>query len=80
MFHELLVMKALTLPCSGTLRVWELNPKIRKVLPTDCNLGQLKRVVKCIKISDEDEFMYCGTTSGDVLQVCTSNAGYAPKR
>ncbi len=55
--------------CSKTLRVWELNPATRKVLPTDCNLGQLKRIINCVKISHDDQFMYCGTTSGDILQV-----------
>jgi len=41
----------------------------RKIVPTDCNLGQLKRIVKCIQVSEDDQYMYCGTTSGDVLQV-----------
>ena len=54
---------------SLTLRVWELNPQARKIVPTDCNLGQLKRIVKCIQVSEDDQHMYCGTTSGDVLQV-----------
>ena len=56
-------------PCSVTLRVWELKPQSRQVTPTDCNLGQLKRIVKCIHVSEDDQYMYCGTTSGDVLQV-----------
>ena len=54
---------------SITLRVWELKPQTRQVTPTDCNLGQLKRIVKCIQVSEDDQYMYCGTTSGDVLQV-----------
>ena len=49
--------------------MWELNPQARKIVPTDCNLGQLKRIVKCIQVSEDDQYMYCGTTSGDVLQV-----------
>ena len=54
---------------SLTLRVWELNPQTHKIIPTDCNLGQLKRIVNCIQVSDDDQYMYCGTTSGDVIQV-----------
>ena len=54
---------------SLTLRVWELNAQARKIVPTDCNLGQLKRIVNCIQVSEDDQYMYCGTTSGDVLQV-----------
>lgn len=54
---------------SHTLRIWTFDEGMRKIIPQDCQLGQLKRVVKCIKVSEDDQFMYCGTTSGDVLQV-----------
>ncbi|XP_065065504.1 cilia- and flagella-associated protein 52-like [Rhopilema esculentum] len=52
-----------------TLRVWEIDEGSRILRPTDCNMGQLKRIVKCIQVSDDDQFMYCGTTSGDILQI-----------
>ncbi|CAI8045501.1 Cilia- and flagella-associated protein 52 [Geodia barretti] len=52
-----------------TLRVWELSPETRKIVATDCNLGQLKRIVHCIQIAPGDDYMFCGTSSGDVLQV-----------
>ncbi|KAJ3226356.1 Cilia- and flagella-associated protein 52 [Clydaea vesicula] len=51
------------------LRVWELNAAQRKVRATDCQTGQIKRIVMCITIDATDEFMYCGTTTGDLLQV-----------
>lgn len=35
----------------GTLRVWELDLGNRKIRPTECNMGQLKRIVKCIEVS-----------------------------
>ncbi|XP_064180207.1 cilia- and flagella-associated protein 52 [Anguilla rostrata] len=54
---------------NGTLRVWELDLPNRKVRPTECQMGQLKRIVKCIEIPEDDSFFYCGTTSGDVLKV-----------
>ncbi|KAI9207349.1 quinon protein alcohol dehydrogenase-like superfamily [Polychytrium aggregatum] len=53
----------------STLRVWELNLTQRKVRATDCQTGQIKRIVKCITVDSDDEFMYCGTTTGDLLQV-----------
>ena len=61
--------------CSLTLRVWELKEG-RKIVPTDCNLGQLKRIVNCVQFSDDDQYMYCGTSSGDVLQVNTCTPVY----
>lgn len=52
-----------------TIRVWELDLPNRKIRPTDCNMGQLKRIVKCIKVAEDDQSFYCGTTSGDILEV-----------
>ncbi|KAI2663503.1 Cilia- and flagella-associated protein 52 [Labeo rohita] len=54
---------------SGTLRVWELDLPNRKIRPTECQTGQLKRIVKCLEIPDDDNYFYCGTTSGDILKV-----------
>lgn len=51
------------------LRVWAFDLQNRKIRPSDCGLGQYKRVVKSITVDDRDEFMYCGTETGDVLQV-----------
>ncbi|KAG7486120.1 cilia-and flagella-associated protein 52 [Solea senegalensis] len=54
---------------SGTLRVWELDLANRKIRPTECQTGKLKRTVKCVEISEDDEFMFCGTTSGDIMKI-----------
>jgi WD40 repeat protein len=53
----------------STLRIWEVSPTQRKVRPTDCQTGQIKRIVNCITVDQNDQFMYCGTTSGDLLKV-----------
>uniref|UniRef100_A0A8C7CK72 Cilia- and flagella-associated protein 52 n=1 Tax=Oncorhynchus kisutch TaxID=8019 RepID=A0A8C7CK72_ONCKI len=68
----------------GSIEVWNLESKEaicgspattlgcylpnRKIRPTECQTGQLKRIVNCIEIPD-DLFFYCGTTSGDILKV-----------
>ncbi|KAL2087100.1 hypothetical protein ACEWY4_018159 [Coilia grayii] len=54
---------------NGTIRVWELDRPNRKIRPTECQIGQLKRNVKCVEIPEDDSFFYCGTTSGDILKV-----------
>ncbi|XP_065132931.1 cilia- and flagella-associated protein 52 [Paramisgurnus dabryanus] len=54
---------------NGTVRVWELDLPNRKIRATECQTGQLKRIVKCIEIHKDDSFFYCGTTSGDILKV-----------
>lgn len=53
----------------GTLRVWELDLANRKIRPDECLMGQLKRIVKCIEVDENDAFFYCGTTSGDILKI-----------
>jgi WD40 repeat protein len=51
------------------LRVWDFDPINTKLRPNDCALGTLKRTTAAIVMDDEDEFMYCGTESGDILEV-----------
>lgn len=52
-----------------TLRVWDLDLPNRKIRATDCDVGQTKRIVKCIEVCDDDKSFFCGTTSGDLLEV-----------
>ncbi|XP_061080955.1 cilia- and flagella-associated protein 52-like isoform X1 [Conger conger] len=54
---------------NGTIRVWEIDLARRKVQATECQIGQLRRVVKCIEVSPDDNFFYCGTSSGDILKM-----------
>ncbi|KAI9188916.1 hypothetical protein H9P43_000338 [Blastocladiella emersonii ATCC 22665] len=56
----------------STLRVWEVQVAARKVKPTDCQMGTIKRIVKCITLDNNDEFMYCGTSTGDLLKVAVA--------
>lgn len=41
----------------------------RKIRPTDVNLGQIKRIVKSLTVSETENVFYCGTTSGDILEI-----------
>ncbi|XP_036408816.1 cilia- and flagella-associated protein 52-like [Megalops cyprinoides] len=54
---------------NGTIRVWDLDMNSRKIRPTECQIGQLRRIVICIEVSEDDSFFYCGTTSGDILKI-----------
>ncbi|XP_019939502.1 cilia- and flagella-associated protein 52 [Paralichthys olivaceus] len=54
---------------SGTLRVWELDLSYRVIRPTECQTGKLKRIVKCIEITEDDQLIFCGTTSGDIMKI-----------
>ncbi|CAL8274626.1 cilia- and flagella-associated protein 52 [Gadus morhua] len=54
---------------NGTLRLWELDLPNRKVRPSECQTGKLKRIIKCIEIAEDDQYFFCGTTSGDILKM-----------
>eukprot|EP00494_Astrolonche_serrata_P007055 UN07080 len=49
------------------LRTWEIDRKNRKLRPTDCKLGSITRNIHTVQITNDDEFIYAGTASGDVL-------------
>ncbi|XP_023601107.1 cilia- and flagella-associated protein 52 [Myotis lucifugus] len=54
---------------NGTIRVWELDLPNRKIWPTECLTGQMKRIVLCITMPSDDSFFYLGTTTGDILKM-----------
>lgn len=56
------------------LRVWQLDLQNRKIRPTDCTLGHLKRNTLSVVVDPMDEFLYVGTDSGDILQVRISTS------
>jgi hypothetical protein len=51
------------------LRVWDFDRPNRKVRPHDVSVGQLRRVFNCVQVDPNDEYCYCGTTTGDILQI-----------
>mmetsp|Transcript_19688 Transcript_19688/g.49432 ORF Transcript_19688/g.49432 Transcript_19688/m.49432 type:complete len:624 (+) Transcript_19688:134-2005(+) len=48
---------------------WRIDLENKKIRPTPCALGQLKRQSTNLVIDANDEFAYCGTKSGDLLQI-----------
>lgn len=40
----------------GSIRMWQLDKENRKIKSTDCNTGQLKRIIKCIEVDKVDSF------------------------
>ncbi|XP_072259665.1 cilia- and flagella-associated protein 52 [Pyxicephalus adspersus] len=68
---------------NGTLRVWEVDLANRKLRPTECQMGQLKRVVTCLAVAEDDSCFYCGTSTGDVLKINTRTKllnSYGPQK
>jgi cilia- and flagella-associated protein 52 len=40
----------------------------------DVNFGTIKRMFTCAIIDRNDEYVYCGTTTGDVLEISIERA------
>mmetsp|Transcript_5183 Transcript_5183/g.8782 ORF Transcript_5183/g.8782 Transcript_5183/m.8782 type:complete len:622 (+) Transcript_5183:78-1943(+) len=62
--------------------IWQFDLANKKLRPTQANLGQMKRITTNVLIDQEDKFVYCGTTTGDLLQVELGHAlfkQYTPK-
>eukprot|EP00744_Colponema_vietnamica_P001007 GILI01001730.1.p1 GENE.GILI01001730.1~~GILI01001730.1.p1 ORF type:complete len:617 (-),score=150.79 GILI01001730.1:220-2070(-) len=57
-----------------SMRVWSFDYNAKKVRPTDCNLGPLKRQIATISITPDDRFAFCGTKTGDLLEVNVERA------
>jgi len=51
------------------VRVWQIDFGLPKLHAMDAKLGSVRRVVLSLAVTDDDEFCYCGTSSGDVLKV-----------
>jgi len=49
--------------------VWQFDLPNKKLRPTQANLGQMKRITTNVLIDHEDQFVHCGSTTGDFLQV-----------
>lgn len=53
--------------------VWEFDVANKKLRPTPVNVGQMKRVTTNIEIDKTDSFCYCGSSTGDVLEIAMSS-------
>ena len=51
------------------LRFWTIDENTSKLLPDNGKLDQTKRIITCLGIDDRDTYVYCGTTTGDVLKI-----------
>jgi len=51
------------------LRRWSIDLDAEKLDAVNANLGSLRRVFKCVAISDDDKYAFCGSTTGDLLRI-----------
>jgi WD40 repeat protein len=54
--------------------VWAFDLANKKLRPTPVKLGQIKRVTTNVLLNHDDTFVYCGTETGDFLEVSLDRA------
>jgi cilia- and flagella-associated protein 52 len=56
----------------NSVKVWTYEPATRKIKHFNCALGKINRYIICLSIDEIDEHAFCGTRSGDVLELSLS--------
>lgn len=51
------------------VKVWKADLVNKKLRPTEVALGQIKRNIISVAIDPTDTYAYCGTKTGDILEV-----------
>lgn len=58
------------------IRRWDLDLTRRRLYPTDVAIGVIKRSINCLALSDDDCTAWCGTRSGDILEIDVLNGRF----
>lgn len=51
------------------VKVWQVDTSQPRLHAIETKLGPLRRVFSCLDITADDEFAYCGTTTGDLVKI-----------
>ena len=58
------------------IRIWTVQYETKKLTFIDVNFGNIKRQILCLCIDPYDKCAYCGTKSGDILEIDLANGIY----
>jgi len=61
---------------ANAIKIWTFDPKVKKLKYFDCPLGHIRRYILNISIDNIDEHAYCGTRSGDFIEISLSKGIY----
>lgn len=57
----------------STIELLRIDCHARKIESSKCNISNLKRNFLCMAIDADDEFLYAGTQTGDILEIQLAN-------
>ena len=61
---------------NNAIKLWTLDKAKAKLTALDCALSQHKRFINCVTLDQNDQFIYCGTRTGDILEIIVESASY----
>ncbi len=61
---------------TNAVKFWTFDNKNKKYIVHDCQLGKIKRFVNCISIDPTDTYVYCGTRTGDIMEIYVEKATF----
>lgn len=61
---------------NNAVRFWTFDGAKRKFNVVDCPLGHVKRFITCLRMDASDTFLYCGTRTGDVMEIAVDKATF----
>ncbi len=61
---------------NNAIKFWQFNDVTHKMSFFDCQLGMNKRMFNCISIDAQDQFLYCGSRLGDIIEISLRDGGY----
>lgn len=54
---------------NNNVQVLGIDTKDKKIRSVECNLGNIKRSFNCLSVDQNDEYVYAGTKTGDILEI-----------
>jgi WD40 repeat protein len=61
---------------NNAIRIWHFDILKHKFNVVDCQMGHIKRFITCIRIDATDTYAYCGTRTGDILEIFLDKANF----
>lgn len=58
---------------AASIQILTIDIKNKKIVPVECNMGNIKRNYTCLMIDPSDSYAYCGTKTGDIIEVSLLN-------
>jgi WD40 repeat protein len=54
---------------AATIQILTIDVVNKKIVPIECNMGNIKRNYTSLMIEPSDTYAYCGTKTGDIIEV-----------